>query len=142
MSEFRYSAINKGLDLIFESKEDNLIILADLYTITQIFANLIHNAIKYTTNGTIKISATKYKSGKVSVRVKDSGVGMSDIFINKIFDPFSQEETGYTRKFEGTGLGLTLVRKYCELNNASINVKSIKNGGSTFIISFNNNGSK
>ena len=142
VSEFKPSATNKGLNLIFETREENLIILADLYTITQIFANLIHNAIKYTTNGTIKIRATKNKSGKISVRVKDTGVGMSDIFLNKIFDPFSQEETGYTRKFEGTGLGLTLVRKYCELNNAKINVKSVKNGGSTFIISFNNNGTR
>ena len=62
---------------------------------------------------------------------------MNDEYLSKIFDPFSQEETGYTRKFEGTGLGLTLVRNYCELNNAEISVKSKKNRGSTFIIKFN-----
>jgi signal transduction histidine kinase len=142
VSEFKHSAVNKGLDLIFETKEKSLTIFADLYTITQIFANLIHNAIKYTTKGTIKLKAARNKNGKIRVQVKDTGVGMSDAFLTKIFDPFSQEETGYTRKFEGTGLGLTLVRKYCELNNAKITVKSVKDGGSTFIINFNDSPSK
>ena len=68
--------------------------------------------------------------------MKDTGVGMSSSFLNQLIDPFSQEETGYTRRFEGTGLGLTLVRKYCELNNATISVKSIKDKGSIFSVKF------
>ena len=111
-------------------------ILGDNYTITQIFANLIHNSIKYTSKGYIKIIADKNKKKEIVVKVKDTGVGMSSSFLNQLFDPFSQEETGYTRRFEGTGLGLTLVRKYCELNNASISVKSIKDKGSIFSVKF------
>jgi len=138
ISEFRQSASKEGLDLIFESDQNILDVFADNYTITQIFANLIHNSIKYTTKGSIKVMAEKSENDEVIVQVKDTGVGMSDKFLTELFDPFSQEETGYTRKFEGTGLGLTLVRKYCELNNAQISVKSKKNAGSTFIIIFNN----
>ena len=97
---------------------------------------MIHNSIKYTTKGSIKVIVEKNAKSEIVVKVQDTGVGMSSDYLNELFDPFSQEETGYTRKFEGTGLGLTLVRKYCELNNASIFVKSRKNKGSTFIVKF------
>lgn len=139
VSEFSRSAKKENLDLIFQSSFKNLVIYGDNYTITQIFANLIHNSIKYTDKGFIKIIAEKNKQNEIIVKVKDTGVGMSAEFLTQLFDPFSQEETGYTRKFEGTGLGLTLVRKYCELNNAEITVKSIKDKGSTFIVKFRSN---
>lgn len=137
ISEFDRSANKKGLDLTFNCKEENLIIFADHYTITQIFANLIHNAIKYTNEGSINIEASKDLNNRINVKITDTGVGMSDGFQANIFDPFSQEETGYTRKFEGTGLGLTLVKKYCELNNAEIIIESKKNKGTTFTVIFN-----
>jgi PAS domain S-box-containing protein len=136
VSEFSRTAKKESLDLIFESKHKSLRIFGDNYTITQIFANLIHNSIKYTPKGFIKIIVEAKKGKEIIVKVQDTGVGMSSDFLTQLFDPFSQEETGYTRKFEGTGLGLTLVRKYCELNNASISVKSTKDKGSTFIVKF------
>ena len=136
ISEFRQAAIKKDLNLLLESNHRSLSVYADSYTLTQIFANLIHNAIKYTKSGSIVIKIEKKSNKDVVVEIIDTGVGMNDEFLAKIFEPFSQEETGYTRKFEGTGLGLTLVRKYCELNNAEISVKSKKNKGSTFTITF------
>ena len=136
ISEFRHTAKKQDLDLIFKSKHRKLSINGDNYTITQIFANLIHNSIKYTSNGSITIIAERKTSREIIIKVKDTGVGMSSDFLTQLFDPFSQEETGYTRRFEGTGLGLTLVRKYCELNNASISVKSRKNIGTTFTVKF------
>lgn len=138
VSEFKQAAQKRNLELLFETKQEDHSIFADNYTITQIFANLIHNSIKYTTEGYIKISIFKNNQGEIQVEIKDTGVGMSEEYQEKIFDPFSQEETGYTRKFEGTGLGLTLVRKYCELNNAEIIVESTKNIGTTFIVRFKN----
>lgn len=138
VSEFKHSALKKDLSISFESDVKKLMLFADSYTITQIFANLIHNSIKYTSEGSINITAEENNKKQIIVKVKDSGVGMSDDYLTQLFDPFSQEETGYTRKFEGTGLGLTLVRKYCELNNAEISVTSKKNKGSTFIVKFNN----
>lgn len=136
ISEFKQTANNKDLQLLFKSNYSNLFINADNYTITQIFANLIHNGIKYTDKGSIELSAHKNGKDEIIVTVSDTGVGMSEDYLKELFDPFSQEETGYTRKFEGTGLGLTLVRKYCELNNAEIIVNSRKNEGSTFIVKF------
>ncbi|MCB0753904.1 MAG: HAMP domain-containing histidine kinase, partial [Ignavibacteriae bacterium] len=138
ISEFKQPASKKKLDLIFTSDLTKLNSWADNYTITQAFANLIHNAIKYTANGSIKISARKNENKEACIDFTDTGVGMSEEFLTKLFEPFSQEETGYTRKFEGTGLGLTLVRNYCELNDAEISVCSKKNQGSTFTVTFKN----
>ncbi|MCB0729869.1 MAG: PAS domain S-box protein [Ignavibacteriae bacterium] len=138
ISEFKQPASKKKLDLIFTSDLTKLNVWADNYTITQAFANLIHNAIKYTANGSIKISARKNENKEACIDFTDTGVGMSEEFLTKLFEPFSQEETGYTRKFEGTGLGLTLVRNYCELNDAEISVCSKKNQGSTFTVTFKN----
>jgi PAS domain S-box-containing protein len=136
ISEFKQEATKKTLTLSLETDYKSLSVYADSYTLTQIFANLIHNAIKYTKSGSIKVKVEKNIKKEVVVEINDTGVGMNDEFLTKIFEPFSQEETGYTRKFEGTGLGLTLVRNYCELNNAEISVKSKKNEGSTFAIRF------
>jgi signal transduction histidine kinase len=55
-----------------------------------------------------------------------------------IFEPFTQEEQGYSRSFEGNGLGLALVKKYCDLNNLTIEIESVKGSGSTFTVIFNN----
>ena len=70
------------------------------------------------------------------VEIKDTGVGISKEFLPKIFEPFLQEEQGFTRSFEGNGLGLALVKKYCELNNASITVESEKRKGTIFTVTF------
>jgi len=84
------------------------------------------------------IKANKNKTGNIVVSVKDTGIGISKEFISKIFEQFTQEEQGYTRTFEGNGLGLSLVKKYCEINNATIEVESDKNAGSTFRVIFKN----
>ncbi len=136
VDEFYQPASKKNLKLLFQHSHKTLNLFADHYTLTQIFANLIHNAIKYTNNGTVKLDARKNNKKEIIVKVIDTGVGMSEKYLTELFDPFSQEETGYTRKFEGTGLGLTLVRKYCELNDAEIKVQSKKNKGTTFIVKF------
>jgi signal transduction histidine kinase len=111
-------------------------VLSDEYSITQIFANLIDNAIKYTKKGKVEILLEKNKTGNITVEVKDTGIGINKEFLPRIFEPFTQEEQGYTRSFEGNGLGLALVKRYCELNNIIIEVDSVKNEGSTFRIIF------
>ena len=68
--------------------------------------------------------------------VKDSGIGISSEFLPTLFKPFSQEEQGYTRKFDGNGLGLALVKKYCDLNDAVIKVSSVKGEGTKFTVKF------
>jgi PAS domain S-box-containing protein len=133
--EFKAAANNKNLTLEIIKETDDLIITRDLYSTTQIFANLIDNAIKYTKSGGVKINIEKHD--KLEIKVSDSGIGISDDYLPSLFEPFTQEETGYTRKFDGTGLGMALVHKYCELNNLSIKVDSKKNMGTTFTVIFN-----
>ena len=72
----------------------------------------------------------------ITVAVKDTGKGISEEFIPFLFEAFSQEQQGYSRKFEGNGLGLALVDKFCKINNAEIDVKSKLGEGSTFTVKF------
>jgi PAS domain S-box-containing protein len=111
-------------------------IIADQYSVSQIFINLIDNAIKYTEKGLVEIVIDKNSNNEVVVSINDTGIGMSEDFLNNIFAPFVQEERGYSRKFEGSGLGLSLVKRYCDLNSASIGVESRKGKGTKFVVTF------
>jgi len=135
--EYQLSARQKGLEFIFTCNVNDTNVLADEYSLTQIFTNLIDNAIKYTKKGKVEILLRRNKTGNIMVEVKDTGLGISKEFLTKMFEPFTQEEHGYSRSFEGNGLGLALVKRYCELNNIIIEVDSVKNEGSIFRIIFN-----
>jgi len=134
VDEFKTLSSEKKIHLTFSSHIKNAEIKADKYTLLQIFQNLISNAIKYTREG--KVDVTVFKTNKIFVEVKDTGIGMSKEYMNNLFNAFSQEYTGHKREFEGNGLGLALVKKYVEINNATINVESEKNRGSTFTVIF------
>jgi len=134
--EFAQSALLKKLELQYENRLKSCKITADEYSTMQIFSNLIDNAIKYTKKGKVKINAYKKSDSEIAVEVVDTGVGMSEDFLKDLFIPFHQEERGYTRSFEGSGLGLSLVKNYCNINNAVIEVESKKNIGSTFRVIF------
>jgi len=134
--EYQLLAKQKKLEFIYNCTEKDTKVMADAYSITQIFANLIDNAIKYTKKGKVEILLGKNITGNIMVELKDTGIGISKEFIPKIFAPFMQEEQGYTRSFEGNGLGLALVKNYCKINNATIEVESEKNVGSTFRVIF------
>jgi len=94
--EFKPIAQFKGIDLVIEKQDDKTILIVDEYTVTQIFQNLLDNAIKYTKSGTIKTSV-KNVDDLVIVEIKDTGIGIDNIYIDKIFEIFSQEEQGYSR---------------------------------------------
>ena len=135
--EFKSITDEKGLNLLFGSNVSATEITADKYTVVQIFQNLIGNAIKYTPKGKIKVlveDATEQKG--VVVKVCDTGIGLSQEYIEKMFLPFSQEDVGQKREYEGNGLGLALVKEYVELNKASISVESEKDKGSIFSVTF------
>ncbi|MGE5621342.1 MAG: PAS domain S-box protein [archaeon] len=133
--EFSSAADTKGLRLKFNRGSSIPKVKADSYTVGQIFINLIDNAIKYTSKGEITVSLSE-KAGRVFAEVADTGIGMSREFMNRLFEPFVQEDTGYTRRFEGNGLGLALVKKYCELNNLDLLVRSDKGKGTVFTVVF------
>jgi signal transduction histidine kinase len=117
----------------------NTTIEADEYSTNQIFHHLIDNAIKYTHKGKVEITINRTPRNNLYVDVADTGIGIAEEYLPMLFTPFSREEQGYTRNFEGNGLALALVKKYCELNGAEIKVSSIKGKGTTFRVTFPNN---
>ncbi|MCF6268233.1 MAG: PAS domain S-box protein [Melioribacteraceae bacterium] len=135
-NEYLSIAEEENLKLKLDINLRNPIISADSYTVEQIFCNIINNAIKYTTKGEVVIKAFENSEKKTTVEIIDTGIGISKDYLPKIFTSFSQEMTGYTRKYEGNGVGLTLVSEFCKLNNATIEVESIKGEGSTFRVVF------
>lgn len=134
--EYKFKTQEKGLEFKLELSIPEARIKGDSYTLNQIFENLMNNSLKYTEKGYIGIGLSE-KEGKIRVDIFDSGIGIAKEFISTLFEPFSQEEQGYTRKYEGNGLGLSLVKKYCEINNAEIFVESEKGKGSKFTVQFN-----
>jgi PAS domain S-box-containing protein len=136
--EHQLCAKQKEIEFIYTTKEKETKVIADQYSLTQTFDNLIDNAIKYTKKGKVEILLGKNSTGNIMVEIKDTGIGISKEFLPKLFEPFVQEVQGFSRTYDGNGLGLALVKKYCELNNAIIEVESEKNVGSTFRVIFDN----
>ncbi len=136
-NEYQNFARVKNLNFELKGKTDDTRIIGDEYSIVQILANLIDNAIKYTEEGKVSIIVDRDKRAQLFVDVADTGIGMSEEFRKELFKPFMQEEIGYSRKYEGSGLGLALVKNYCSINGAIITVKSKKNKGSIFRVVFN-----
>ncbi len=127
---------NNNLALEFNNQLGNCEIVCDVKTLTELFSNIIDNAIKYTKDGQIQIWIFKNTTGNIQVDINDTGIGISDKYLPHIYDIFSQEESGYTRSYDGVGLGLTLVKEYAGINNIELNVKSKKNKGTTFSLIF------
>ncbi|MBE0571234.1 MAG: PAS domain S-box protein [Ignavibacteriaceae bacterium] len=134
--EFISVTKEKGLQLFYSNSCSDSEIAADRYTVNQIFQNLLGNAVKYTHKGQISISIDNYQKGKLMVKVEDTGIGISSKYIKNLFAPFSQEDSGQTRKYEGNGLGLALVKEYVRVNNGEITVQSEKNKGTVFSVVF------
>ncbi|MFH1196122.1 MAG: PAS domain S-box protein [bacterium] len=134
--EYHSIAADKNIALKFEESTQELPVMADEYSVSQIFENLINNAVKYTEKGSIRIVSFLDENKIPTVEVIDTGIGISEEYIYRLFTPFSQEEEGYTRRFEGSGLGLALVKKYCDVNKVAINVESEKEKGSKFTVKF------
>jgi len=133
-SEYIQTANKKGLELKLQMDFEEYSLSTDEYALMQIISNLVDNAIKYTDKGNIAIIAEKSSDYKLIVKVQDTGIGMSEQFLPKLFNSFTQEEQGYTRSYDGNGLGMALVKKYCEIISAEISVISEKGKGTTFTI--------
>ncbi|MHB1688884.1 MAG: PAS domain S-box protein [Ignavibacteriaceae bacterium] len=137
ISEYRSTAVSKSLELTFENKSGDGNLIADIYCITHAISNLIDNALKYTRKGYVKVVLYKDEKGNLKLDVQDSGIGIAEEYLKHLFEPYTQEKIGYSRPYEGIGLGLSLVKKFLDLNSAPISVVSKKGEGTTFTIHFN-----
>jgi PAS domain S-box-containing protein len=138
ISTFSFQAREKNNELVYtiNSKLDK-VLLGDPVRLNQVLMNLISNAVKFTENGRIEIRADLLKEENevclVEFHVKDNGIGVKPDKINLIFESFSQADESITRKYGGTGLGLTISKQLIESQNGNIKVISKENEGSEFI---------
>ncbi len=118
---------SKGVDRIF----------ADITRVRQIIINLLSNASKFTRDGVITVRADREQKAtgdELLLSVSDTGIGMNDGQLQKLFQEFSQADSSTTREYGGTGLGLTISQRFCHLMGGDINVSSILGQGSTFTV--------
>lgn len=134
--EFEPIATSKKVLFDITPQGSDVFVRGDEYSVNQIFYHLIDNAVKYTSSGKVAVAVNRTPNNQLYIDVVDTGIGIDDEYFNMLFTPFTREEKGYTRNFEGNGLGLALVKRYCELNNAEIKVISQKGKGSTFRVIF------
>ena len=134
------SAQNKGIELVYKPlTELPAKIHTDAGRVRQIMTNLVGNAIKFTPSGSVTIVSRYDKNARgdsnVYIEVIDTGIGMNDAQLNKIFDPFVQADSSITRRFGGTGLGLTISKKFANALGGDIFVESEPGKGSRFTLS-------
>ncbi len=110
---------------------------ADLTKFRQILDNLLSNACKFTREGTIILAVQRTSSDGepwVRIDVRDTGIGMTDSALERVWDAFAQADGGTTREYGGTGLGLTITRRFCEMMGGRIDASSEPGTGTTFTV--------
>jgi len=137
LSMFSRSALKKNIKLTASCAENvPVFLVGDSVRLSQVLNNLIDNAIKFTPSGevAVSISCARETADNASLifSVKDSGIGIPKENRQAIFDSFTQARSDTARKFGGTGLGLTIVKKLLEMQGGSISVESIEGTGTVF----------
>jgi len=129
-----FKANEKGLKFNIQTA-DNPFVIADSSSLAKIISDVIENAIKYTETGFVNISVGYNENeNEAYVRIKDTGIGIESAYLPNIFDAFRQESLGYSRAYQGAGLGLPLAKRLIELMRGHIAIDSIKGIGTTVTI--------
>jgi signal transduction histidine kinase len=124
-------ADKKGLQLSVKIDPHIGMVNSDCRRVEQILLNLISNAVKFTEKGFIDVECVSAES-KIVLSVRDTGIGIKEEDMDKLFKAFQQIESGLTRKYDGTGLGLSISKKLAEMLGGKITVESVWGKGSTF----------
>ena len=132
---FESIATSKKITLSFKSVSEKIPVVFDLDKMEKVFYNLIFNALKYTNeNGKVEVEIKSVDSFNVEICVTDNGTGIPEKYVPHIFDRFFQVESSSTRNYEGTGIGLALVKELVELHNGTVTVKSSLGEGTVFTV--------
>lgn len=126
-------ADQKKIYLASRIKNPGIKIKTDERLVREILTNLVNNAIKFTRTGSVTVESS-VGSGKLMIRVKDTGIGIARNKLDEIFQEFRQESEGHGRNFEGVGLGLTITKRFVELLKGTIAVESEPGVGSVFTV--------
>jgi PAS domain S-box-containing protein len=132
-SSFTNSANEKGVSLMFQVDDAKGIYRGDPTRVRQIVYNLLSNALKFTSEGQISVVATRSAMG-LRLQVSDTGIGMSEATLAKLFTKFTQADAATTRQFGGTGLGLAICSELAALMGGTISVESVLGEGATFTV--------
>jgi signal transduction histidine kinase len=133
INQLKLMADEKQLYLMLDIAEDMPRVRADGHRLRQILTNLVSNALKFTEQGGVTIRCTPLPDQHmVYIAVQDTGIGISPAALGFIFEAFRQADGSTTRRFGGTGLGLTIAKKLVELQGGEISVESVIGQGSTF----------
>ena len=139
-ASFTSLAKEKEIELrIVNLAEEKLYLTTDRTKLLQILINLVGNSIKFTTEGYVEIRVSLLKDSVLKIEVEDNGIGISFEQQKIIFEEFRQVSEGLNRRHQGTGLGLTITKKYIEMLNGTISVESKENTGSVFTVKLPDN---
>jgi len=127
-------AEDKDLELEFLPAKDGLEVFGDKEKLKQVMVNLIQNAIKYTEKGKVEISVEE-DTKTVKIKIKDTGIGIPENYLDRIFERFFRVDKARSRSQGGTGLGLAIVKHIIEAHNSKIAVQSKVDEGSEFSFS-------
>ncbi|MET0357521.1 MAG: YfiR/HmsC family protein [Cellvibrio sp.] len=122
-----------SIELKLDLSDGSFLPKADPEKLLHIMINLLGNASKFSSNGVVTLKA-HHEPNQIFVSVKDTGIGISPEQQEHIFDPFRQADSSTTRKFQGSGLGLSITRQLCEMMGGTIKVESRLGEGATFIV--------
>jgi len=139
MSTMLEKANEKGIKLeMVEESSLNLTLWGDPFRLKQILLNLLSNAIKFTDSGSVSVISSLSKINndfvRIQITVKDTGIGISPEQQSLIFEEFTQADPSTTRRYGGTGLGLTIVKKLTELQGGEVAIESLLNEGTSITI--------
>jgi PAS domain S-box-containing protein len=124
---------NRQLDVIMQQEDKDVELEIDTIRISQIMKNLINNAIKFTDRGSVSIGAKSYpEENRIVFHVRDTGIGIDSDHFGLIFEQFRQVDGSDTRRYGGTGLGLTICRKLARMMGGRIWVESVSGEGALF----------
>ena len=123
-----------GNALVVSCPDDLDTMHADQTKVRQALFNLLSNAAKFTDHGTISLTVERKSDDWITFAVADTGIGMTEEQLGRLFEAFSQAEASTRSKYGGTGLGLAISRHFCRLMGGDLTVESIDGRGSTFTI--------
>ncbi len=133
--KYQKSAENKNISFNAEFQKEFVYAIIDKEMLEQSLKNILDNAVKFTHEGEVKISVSRKSINNRAyaiIKISDTGIGILPENHKKIFEPFRQVSEGMARESEGTGLGLTITKKYIEMMHGNINLESETGKGSTF----------
>ncbi len=139
VNHYLSDAREKNLIMEYQSSNKQIWARLDEKMFSQVISHLVNNAIKFTSKGNIKVESSLEKDNDklwATIKVTDTGIGIPNELLDIIFEPFRQGSEGLNREYQGTGLGLTIAKKYTAIMGGRIDVQSKKETGSVFTIRY------